>query len=162
MIKTSGPLKLIEQEGGGWELVEDWWCDLEADLPAVRSEEDGIAITNPAPGIARIYTKAGFEWDGASGPTVDPERWRVPPFVHDELYRLLKYSAWGKLPTAEHDRIRKVADETMLKLLLERLPKNPILRQLAKARAHAWYRSVRMFAGFAARPRPRPKAQRAA
>lgn len=162
MIKTSGDLKFYRDEDGDLVLAERWWIDLPADIPEVRSEEDGITVTRPAPGISRVTVDAGFRWDGASGPTLDPKRWRVPPFVHDDLYRLLKYAAWGELPKAEHDRIRKAADDVFLTLMLERLPANPILRQIAKGRAYTWWAGVRVGASYAAKPRPRPQIERAA
>ena len=162
MIKTSGPLRFAHDEDGDFVLAEPWSIELPGDLLAVRSKEDGVTIANVKGGTSLMMVSPGFRWDGASGPTADPARWRVPPFVHDVLYRLLKYAAWGALPQAQHDATRKFADDIMLALLLERLPMNPILRQIAKGRAWAWWSGVRIGAGYAAKPRPRPKIEEAA
>lgn len=162
MMKTSGELKFFKDEDGELVLAEDWSIDLVADIPAVRSKQDGIFITQIETSVVRMLTKKGRRWDGASGPTIDPASWRVPPFVHDDLYRLLRYEAWGKLPKEEHDRIRKAADDAFLALMLERLPENPIGRQIMKGRAYTWYAGVRTCAAFAAKPRPRPSIQEAA
>jgi hypothetical protein len=100
--------------------------------------------------------KAGYAWDGASGPTWDEPIEVVTrgPFFHDILYQLMRE---GRLPTS----YREYADGLMYTLIIEDgrkyvSKKNPLVRKitmhLIEMRAYAWYLAVREFADDAALP----------
>jgi hypothetical protein len=77
----------------------------------------------------------GYAWDGASGPTKDTKKSKVPSAVHDAFYQMMRK---GLLP----EEIREAADTEFLRLLLE--------KGMWSIRAKLWYKAVRAFAGYAA------------
>lgn len=104
------------------------------DTPFVRLSRNGV-----------IWMREGYAWDGPSGPTVDTRTFMRGSLVHDALYQLIRLS---KLDARQH---RKPADE--------------VLRQLCIADGMWWFRAwyvhlfVRLFGGFAVRPRPRRQSE---
>ena len=88
-------------------------------------------------GGSTFVIKAGYAWDGASGPTVDTQATMYPALVHDALYQLIRL---GVLP----QRARKEADK--------------LFRRLLKAdgmtffRRWYFYRAVRWLGASSARP----------
>ena len=85
--------------------------------------------------------RAGYAWDGASGPTWDTPSSMRGALVHDALYQLMRM---GLLPQA----VRPIADAVA----------GLIWRAdgMWAGRARAWWRAVRLFAAYAAR-RQRPR-----
>lgn len=73
--------------------------------------ETGPFITLSSSG--ELYIKAGYAWDGCSGPTWDDDTNMVAGLVHDALYQLIRN---GVLPD---DPFRKVADGVLKALCLE-------------------------------------------
>lgn len=98
----------------------------------------------------RLVIRAGYAWDGPSGPTLDTASAMLPSLVHDALYQLIRE---GVLDV----RHRKDADEMLARMFLWRMlgrrwvANCAPLRWLAQARAWLWYVAVRNAAGFAAR-----------
>lgn len=93
--------------------------------------EDGILVI-----------RAGYAWDGPSGPTIDTKSFMRGSLVHDALYQLMRE---GRLDPSW----RKEADKTLRRLCRE--------DGMSWLRAWYVYRSVRAFAGGAIEPeRPRP------
>jgi len=86
-----------------------------------------------------LYVRAGYCWDGASGPTIDKPRNAIleSSCVHDCLYQAMRDR---KLP----ESFRPHADALMRDMLIE--------RGVWKWRAWGWYYALRWFAGFAAKP----------
>lgn len=138
MIKTSGPIQY--GDGFKYQLKRGWWCqtplvgcsarieDPDSNSPWVRLDNDGT-----------LHIRAGYAWDGASGPTWDTKSSMRGSLAHDALYQLERA---GKLP----QEWRLQADE--------------ILRDICKQdgmlwlRFKAWFLGVRFGAAYAAKRQP--------
>src|SRR3990167_11071971 len=59
-----------------------------------------------------LLIKAGYAWDGASGPTLDTDSAMRGPLVHDALYQLMRLGLIDK-------KWKDAADELLYKMLLE-------------------------------------------
>ena len=94
----------------------------------------------------RLRIRAGYAWDGPSGPTVDTKSFMRGSLVHDALYQLMRES---KIPTGH----RKRADQIMREINLE--------DGMSKFRARYTYWAVRKFGAKHARPRPLQKLETA-
>lgn len=118
--------------------------------------ENGSVIKIYSNGI--LVISEGFEFDGPSGPTFDTPQNLLPSLVHDALYELLRA---GKLP----QKHRKHADELMQTMMLELRTKHVkdkkfLVRLAAKpwyftqtVRSKLYFWGLRLFAGFAAKPK---------
>ncbi len=82
-----------------------------------------------------LEIKAGYPWDGPSGPTFDTKSFMRASLVHDALYELMRQ---GLLDI----EFREAADRELRR----------ICREDGMSRIRAWYvyRSVRLFAGGSA------------
>ena len=91
-----------------------------------------------ADGVLTI--KAGYAWDGPSGPTIDTKSFMRGSLVHDALYQLMRNE---HLPAS----CREEADQELYRLC----------REDGMCRFRAWYvlLGVRKGAGFAASPKSR-------
>lgn len=89
-----------------------------------------------------LIIKKGYAWDGASGPTYDSKSSMRGALVHDAIYQLMRM---GLLDI----KFRKKADLEMYKIMRE--------DGMWYLRAKSWYFSVRVAAGFAAKPDARKK-----
>lgn len=85
-----------------------------------------------------LTIKAGYAWDGASGPTKDTKKSKRGSCIHDALYQLMRMM---RLNYKTH---REIADEVFYKILLA--------DGMNRFRAWYWRRGVRRYAEFAARP----------
>ena len=92
-----------------------------------------------------LTVRNGYEYDGASGPTIDTPNSLRAALVHDALYELMRRQF---LPLTW----RLHAD----KLLFEICREDGMIR----ARAWAWYRMVRRFGEKFAAPREAPRVHR--
>jgi len=54
-----------------------------------------------------LIIKAGYSWDGPSGPTVDSKSFMRGSLVHDALYQLMRHDKLNR------GRYRKVADQIL-------------------------------------------------
>ena len=84
-----------------------------------------------------LTIRAGYAWDGASGPTYDSKSSMRPSLVHDALYQLMR------LGLLDHS-FRPAADTIFHRLCSEDGMFGP--------RAWLWYHAVRIFANPAADP----------
>ena len=91
-----------------------------------------------------LHIKAGYAWDGPSGPTIDRPRKHVMrgALIHDALYQLMR---WKKLDST----CRSAVDDMMRDYFLE--------DGMWGWRAKLWHRSVRALAGDAAAPESRKR-----
>lgn len=97
-------------------------------------------VTLDPDGTLRI--RAGYCWDGASGPTLDTRDSMRASLVHDALYQLMRL---GLLPQS----LRGAIDRIFRRICKEDGMWSP--------RAQLWYMAVRTFAQLAADPaRERP------
>lgn len=84
----------------------------------------------------RLTIKAGYAWDGPSGPTMDSKNSLRASLIHDVLYQLIGIDILS-------DTFRKAADKELYAVLLE--------DGMSKFRAYPWYLAVRSFGGIANR-----------
>ena len=84
-----------------------------------------------------LTIKAGYAWDGASGPTVDTKATMYAALVHDALYQLIRL---GILTSGS----RKAADKLFRRLL--KADGMPFFRRWY------FYKAVRWFGAGSARP----------
>lgn len=83
----------------------------------------------------RLLIKAGFAWDGSSGPTRDTKNTIPGSLIHDALYMLIRN---GKIP--QHYR------EWVDVLMRDRCLRDGMWRY----RAWTWFKALRRWASFAA------------
>jgi hypothetical protein len=108
-------------------------------LPEMRGAVDLPVVTDwlefDSDGWLRI--RAGYAWDGASGPTFDSKSSMRGSLVHDSLYQMMRR---GRI-SAEW---RPVADKVFHRMCKE--------DGMLPPRAWLWYHAVRIFASPAADP----------
>ena len=75
-----------------------------------------------------LTIRAGYAWDGASGPTLDTKDTMRGSLVHDALYQLMRLGAI-------HRANRKAADKIIKRICRE--------DGMGKFRAWYWYRTLR-------------------
>ena len=85
-----------------------------------------------------IVIHKGYQWDGASGPTIDTNDTMDGSLVHDILYQLIRE---GKLPR----KLRKKADKCIRRMCID--------DGMPKWRANYWYFFLRIAGGGAANGR---------
>jgi len=88
-----------------------------------------------------LIIRAGYAWDGPSGPTIDSNNFMRGSLVHDALYQLMREH---HLDVREY---RKIADETLRDICLQ--------DGMSHIRAWYVYKSVRLFAEGAATAKPK-------
>lgn len=84
-----------------------------------------------------LTIKAGYAWDGPSGPTIDTKNFMRGSLVHDALYQLMRE---GLLP----ESYRNVADVQLRNICL--------VDGMSTVRAWGVYQAVRLFGAKNARP----------
>jgi hypothetical protein len=112
-----------------WKYQMTGWCVYEVDIPG-NYENDWMDLRN-----GFLHIKAGYCWDGPSGPTIDTENFMRGSLIHDALYQLMRE---GKISLS----YRRRADELLREICLKD----------GMSRLRAWwvYWGVRLFARFAA------------
>lgn len=121
------------RQGYKYQLAEDYKVQV-----AICPEND---ISTPFLSLDKngwLYIKAGYAWDGPSGPTYDTKSSMRGSLIHDALYQLMRYDL---LPQKDRD----LADEELYKACIE--------DKMWKWRAKMWLRQVKRFAGGAANPK---------
>lgn len=109
-----------------WVLEESHTCLLPADFDGVEFSGEYTSLHN---GV--LIIRAGYGWDGASGPAIDTEDFMRGSCVHDVLYEIIR-------KTGRKD-LRKAADKVLIKICKE--DGMPLLRR-------KWvYRAVRIAGG---------------
>jgi hypothetical protein len=96
-----------------------------------------------------IIIRKGYEWDGASGPTIDTDDTMDGSLVHDVLYQLIRE---GKLPR----KLRKKADRCIRQMCIEdglEHCKTIIERVWVWLRFNYWYFFLRIAGGGSANAR---------
>lgn len=128
-----------------YRLEEDFWCDQNRILyyhvwidgpVTVNGQTERVRIIELLPS-GRITIRAGYCWDGPSGPTIDTPAFMRGSLVHDALYQLMREE---KLPQ-EH---REPADLLLHDHCIED----------GMSRARAWYvlKGVQWFGGQFTKP----------
>ena len=122
------------REGGyRYVLVEDYGCRL-----AGVQASDVIEIYYELHRSGYLIVRAGYAWDGASGPAVDSRSVIRASLIHDCLYQMLRE---GQLPQSD----RAAADLEFRRLCLE--------DGMSALRAWWLYRGIRIGGGPSAAPR---------
>jgi len=85
-----------------------------------------------------LLIKAGYAWDGPSGPTFDTPSTMRCSLVHDVLYQMLRAGLLDK-------SYRETADNELYRLAIE--------DNMWKLRARLWLRELRKFGGPNADPK---------
>jgi len=83
-----------------------------------------------------IHIDQGYEWDGASGPTIDTDNTMDGALVHDVLYQLMR-EEWLSI------NYRKAADQCIRQMC--------IADGMSVIRAYYWYLALRVGGGSSAR-----------
>lgn len=113
-----------------------------ADTVAIQTRlRPALAINTPFIALSPtglLLIRAGYAWDGPSGPTFDTKSSMRGSLVHDALYQLLRAEL---LPASD----RALVDKELYRLCVE--------DGMWKWRAKLWLREVRKFAGGAADPK---------
>jgi hypothetical protein len=133
------------KRGYKYELTADW----EAELYGVPVTAHSVQLQDPQwstdirlqriPGTLqgfKLTVKAGYPWDGPSGPTLDTPNNVPGSLPHDALYELMRE---GLL----EQECRQFADEVAL----------AVWREDGFLFSSVWFYGLRWFAGFAARRR---------
>jgi hypothetical protein len=138
--------KIFYRSGYKYQLAEEYRVNV-----VIRPPLDTLGVS--APLRKKIETdfidldeegvltmKAGYAWDGPSGPTIDTKSFMRGSLVHDALYQLMRN---GYLPSS----CREDADQEL----------HRICREDGMTQFRAWYvlLGVRKGAGFAASPKSR-------
>jgi len=129
--ESSGPI--CYRSGYKYQLLRDW--KVRTPIVGVRAAIDGFVELQED---GWLLFRAGYAWDGPSGPTLDTSDSMRASLAHDGLYQFLRE---GKLPQAN----RLIADGLLRTICLE--------DGMSRARADLWYQAVRAFAGPAAKVR---------
>jgi len=79
----------------------------------------------------RLFIRAGYSWDGPSGPSIDTAAFMRASLVHDALYQLMRE---GQL---DAEKYREPADALLRAMCIE--------DGMSRVRAWYAYRAVRMF-----------------
>lgn len=145
-------MKYKRLTGYKFELAEDVEVTLRADFQ--ECEANYFSIHNRA-----LHIKAGYQWDGASGPTVDTDSTMTAALVHDVLYQCIR----AELVPSES---RADADMELYRLMRQRgvadasTGRWKSLRRLwAEIRACYFLIAVRLFGGASCRARAGKKEQ---
>ena len=134
MLQTSG--KLRYKPGLKYQVEAYFWVEtpLSGDHSRIESED----IHDPWVRLCKnglLEIRAGYAWDGPSGPTIDTKSTMRASLVHDALYQLMRA---GKLTQDARD----AADKLLFDLLIQ--------DRCWEWRAKLWLWTVRKFAGYAA------------
>ena len=119
-----------------YEVVEDW--SIQTDIKGCACHTDHITLDDGG----LLTAKAGYKWDGASGPTIDTPDSQCGSCAHDMLYELMRRSLLEQSWRPYSDRLlHDVCVENGM---------NPI-------RADIWKSMVETFAAGAAKFGTQPK-----
>lgn len=141
MIATSGKLKY--QAGYKYQTRSFFW--IQTPLSGNHSRiEDPDNLRSPWVRLTldgMLEIRAGYAWDGPSGPTIDTKSTMRASLVHDALYQLMRA---GMLAQDARDE----ADKLLFDLLIQ--------DGCWEWRASLWLWTLRRFAGYAAKRQNEP------
>jgi hypothetical protein len=122
---TTG-LRILYKSGYKYQLAEDY--TMPTGLEVVRTINTGFILLDP---FGNLTIRAGYAWDGPSGPTFDTRNFMRGSLVHDAVYQLMRE---GHMPASYRQR----ADQLL----------RQICRQDGMSAVRAWwvYWAVRAFA----------------
>lgn len=121
------------KKGYKYQLTEDYAVNL--DINKTINIRDGLlAISGD-----HLLIRAGYAWDGPSGPAIDTKNFMRGSLIHDALYQLIRRKHLAK------DPFRLIADDILRK----------VCREDGMSALRAWwvYHGVRVFGDSAATDR---------
>ena len=129
-----------ENHGVSYEKI--WRYKLKAEFALDFRQEFDLALNSNAEHHNEFFTlesasltaKAGYAWDGASGPVFQTKNSVRATLVHDIMYQAMASN--DELRTRKN---RKIADRLFLLILKA--------DGMSAPRRQIWYRAVRMFGG---------------
>jgi hypothetical protein len=92
---VSAPPRIQYRDGYKYQLVADYVHDLGHPGAAIRTPYLVVAPD----GILTV--RAGYAWDGPSGPTIDTKNFMRGSLVHDALYQLIRDGLLPEVPWRE-------------------------------------------------------------
>lgn len=121
------------KDGYKYQLVQQWSYET-----PIRGFSVATSFLDPYATLSEnglLIVRAGYAWDGPSGPTVDTPDFMRGSLAHDAIYQLMRE---GSLPQS----CREAADNLL----------RSICREDGMSWFRAWYvyQGVRRFAGYAA------------
>ena len=125
-LQVPNPDPLHYREGLKFQLTQNYLAQLPF-APPEQINTQWIAFTTSG----QLFIRAGWAWDGASGPTIDTASAIRPSAEHDALYWLMRN---GYL---DPEIYREPADLRLYEMLK--------LDGMWDLRAWGWYRAVRTF-----------------
>jgi hypothetical protein len=138
---TTAP-RILFRRGFKYQLHQDYAIQVESVIPVPSAGLDGV--TTPWLSFTpqgQLTIKAGYAWDGPSGPTKDSSSAMRGALVHDALYQLMRMRMI-------HLDFRDEIDNLFWRIIRE--------DGMNRVRAFFWWRAVRRFAGDAASDEQRP------
>lgn len=126
--------KIYYRDGYKYQLDQPWIHQI-----SLKGYEASVGDADPWCSLTKdgvLTVRAGYAWDGPSGPTYDSKDFMRGSLAHDALYQLMRE---GKLPQS----CREAADNVL----------REICRQDGMSWLRAWYvfKAVREFAASAAK-----------
>ncbi len=113
------------RKGYLYQLAED--IDFQTNIRPLRSIVTPF-ITLTLSG--HLFIKAGYAWDGASGPTINTDNSMTPSLFHDAIYQLIRRGLLDPI-------WRETADDAFGEMLKE--------RGMFSLRRKIWVREVKKF-----------------
>lgn len=131
------------RKGFKYQLAEEYQTQTSM-FPEVEIREPFLLLETSG----RLTIRAGYAWDGPSGPTIDTSSFMRGALVHDALYQILRAKGFDNSAVW-----RKVADKELRRICVE--------DGMWRIRAcYVWW-CVRLMAGGAASPASRKRIYRA-
>jgi hypothetical protein len=131
-------VKIKYTKGYKYQLYADMMVKISVIPPGLPIYTKFIDLTEKG----LLIIRAGYAWDGASGPTFDTSNSMRASLVHDALCQLCRLRL---LPMS----LSKKIDREFRRLCIE--------DGMFRWRAELWYRAVRRFGGFAIEPKNRKR-----
>jgi hypothetical protein len=130
-VKVAKPDPLHYRDGLKYQLTHNYLAQMPFNPPE-QINSQWIAFSS----TGQLFIRAGWAWDGASGPSIDSASAIRPSAEHDALYWLMRN---GYL---DPEIYREPADLRLYEMLR--------VDGMLDLRAWAWYKAVRTFAERAA------------
>lgn len=124
---------IVFSDGYKYQLREDYVVNIEI-RPAAQIHTAYIDLSTDGD----LMIRAGYAWDGPSGPAIDTPSFLRGSLVHDALYQLMRERH------LDHDRHRDLADQILRRICLE--------DGMTQLRAWWVYQGVRKFGDACASP----------
>lgn len=135
-------MPITYRDGYKYQLVEDYVLDDCRLVPPTSVADHGFIALDLN---GKLTIKAGYAWDGPSGPTFDTKNFMRGSLVHDALYQLMR----ERPVQVPKETYRAQADRLLQRLCME--------DGMSPERAWWVYHAVRLFGDPAADPKKKHK-----